>query len=89
MELTAMEARAPKAPNLTMVGGPRENQGWRLMLVMILIVFWIKWIVIARMRVGMHRIVLGLMVHIHLEGMTARGNCISKILYIALALFVF
>lgn len=71
-----MEARGPKAPGLTMVVSPEENQNWKPMLVMILIVFWIKWIVIARMRVDMHRIVLGLTVHIHLEGINARGNCI-------------
>lgn len=75
-----MEARAPKAPSLTMVMNSEENQSWKLMLVMILIAFWIKWIVIARMRIGTHRIVLGLKVHIHLEGTNARGNCIvSKI----------
>lgn len=71
-----MEARGPKAPGLTMVVNAEENQNWKLMLVMILIVFWIKWIVIARMRVDMHHIVLGLTVHIHLEDINARGNCI-------------
>lgn len=71
-----MEARGPKAPGLTMVASPEKNQDWKLMLGMILIAFWIKWIVIARMRVDMHRIVLGLTVHIHLEDNNARGNCI-------------
>jgi hypothetical protein len=55
------------------------------MPVMISIVFWIKWIVTARMRIGMHRIVQGLTVHIHLEGTSTRGNCIvflnSRILH--------
>lgn len=74
-----MEARGPKAPSLTMAVNPEENQDWKLMLGMILIAFWIKWIVIARMRVGTRLIVLGLTVHIHLEDINARGNCIVLI----------
>lgn len=70
-----MEARGPKAPSLTMAVNPEENQDWKLMLGMILIAFWIKWIVIARTRVGTRLIVLGLTVHIHLEDINARGNC--------------
>lgn len=79
MEPSTMAARGPKAPGLTTVVNPEENQDWKLMLGMILIAFWIKWTVIARMRVGMHHIVLGLTVHIHLEDINARGNCIVLI----------
>jgi hypothetical protein len=73
-----MEAKARKAPALTVVADINQNRGWKPMLATTLIGSWIRWTVIARMRGGMRRTVPLLVAHILSEDiMDARGKCID------------
>src|SRR4051812_15523971 len=81
-----MAAKARKTPVPTVAVDTKRNRDWKPMPAMTLIAFWIRWIVIARMRGGMRLTVQVLVARILSEDiMDARDNCIYWLRCLAVA----